>query len=72
LPFASGYSKIPIYENINKFIMIITFPLSYTISFILDKLGEKIGIVYDREKLIKVSFSFFYSIQFSIQYHCEL
>ena len=37
---------------VTKFLMCITFPLSYTISLFLDKiLGEEIGIVYNREKL---------------------
>ncbi|CAL8077505.1 unnamed protein product [Orchesella dallaii] len=37
---------------ITRLIMILTFPLSYVISVILDKvLGEEIGIVYNREKL---------------------
>ena len=45
---------------VTKFIMLITFPLSYTFSVLLDKiLGEEIGLVYNREKLkelIAVSF----------------
>jgi len=37
---------------ITRLIMILTFPISYVISVILDKLlGEEIGIVYNREKL---------------------
>jgi len=32
--------------------MFITFPISYTVSWILDKLlGAEIGMVYNREKL---------------------
>lgn len=38
--------------GITRIFMIITFPLSFPISLILDKiLGEEIGHVYDREKL---------------------
>ncbi|ESO96326.1 hypothetical protein LOTGIDRAFT_65901, partial [Lottia gigantea] len=37
---------------LTKFFMIVTFPLSFPISLILDKvLGEEIGQVYDKEKL---------------------
>lgn len=37
---------------ITRFFMIVTFPLSFPISLLLDKvLGEEIGNVYDREKL---------------------
>lgn len=44
---------------ITKFFMIVTFPLSYPISLLLDRiLGEEIGAYYNRERLkelIKVS-----------------
>ena len=35
--------------------MVVTFPLSYPISIILDKiLGDEIGTVYDKKKLIEL------------------
>ena len=38
-----------------KFFMIVTFPLSFPISIILDKiLGDEIGTVYDKKKLIEL------------------
>lgn len=44
---------------ITKFFMLVTFPMSYPISLILDRiLGEEIGAYYNRERLkelIKVS-----------------
>jgi Hemolysins and related proteins containing CBS domains len=47
--------------NVTKVVMILTFPLAYPISKILDWiLGEEIGNVYTRERLkelVKVRFS---------------
>ena len=38
-----------------KFFMVVTFPLSYPISMLLDKiLGDEIGTVYDKKKLIEL------------------
>jgi len=40
---------------LTKFFMLLTFPLSYPISLILDKvLGTEIGTVYDKKKLIEL------------------
>lgn len=37
---------------ITKFFMLVTFPMSYPISLLLDKiLGEELGAYYNRERL---------------------
>lgn len=45
---------------LTKFLMLVTFPLSFAISFVLDKiLGEEIGSVYTRERLKELLKVFF-------------
>ena len=57
---------------ITKFFMLITFPLSYPISLILNLiLGEEIGAYYNRERLkelIKVRMIYYYSMKGNDEY----
>lgn len=56
-----------------KAIMVLTFPLAYPVSKILDCiLGDEIGVIYDRERLkelVRVSFEFISVIFFPNVYY---
>ena len=57
---------------ITKFFMLVTFPMSYPISLILNLiLGEEIGAYYNRERLkelIKVRMIYYYSMKGNDEY----
>ena len=52
---------------ITKFFMLVTFPMSYPISLLLDKiLGEELGAYYNRERLKELI-----KVKLTIEY-CEI